>query len=546
MLNINSLRIQHKIIGSYVLMLIVFLMLAVYSYSGGVRMLSLAVQLQEKAYLPYKEGVVLEEDLKRISELFTEAISFNDQMKLEKAKEIGTGFMAALERLKKLSGEDSKQLAEIEALYKTYFDLGQKIAATLMARKNIGMAEQETGKFSNTATELRQRLDEYTKGKDNTFKTGIEGLGRLAKSFKGITLWITIGIILLGTALVVLLGRAIVHPLRNLASVAERIAAGDLTIEVKAGDNDEIGALSRSFSAMVAGLREMISGIQHGSSQISTTSEELAAFSKHVEANIEETNRQVTSVSAAGEQTNRNVQTVATAAEEMTATIKEISKNVQEATSVTTQAVSAAQSTNAIISKLGESSAEIGKVIKVITSIAQQTNLLALNATIEAARAGEAGKGFAVVANEVKDLAKETAKATEEISRKIEAIQTDTRGAVSAIGEIGQIITKINEISMTIAGAVEEQAVTTNEISRNMTEAAKGTGEVVQSIAGVATASKGTAEGAANVMSASQILAKMGLELMEVVGKFKINSDNNDKSFKQREGLYEVSQRRAA
>lgn len=545
MLKINSLKIRHKIVGSYGLMLIMVLMLAVYSYLGGVRMLSLTVQIYEKSYLPYKDGVAIDEDLKKMSVLFTEAISFNDNMKLERAKEIGAGFMATLERLKKLSGEDNKQLGEIETLYKTYFDLGQRLVATPVSQKNIAMVEQEAARFNNVANELRQDIIEYTKSKD-TFKNGIDGLGQLSKSFKGITLWITTGIILLGMAFIVLLRRAIVYPLHDLASVAEKIAAGDLTVEVKAGGNDEIGALSRSFSTMVVGLREMISGIQHGSSQISTTSEELAAFSKQVEGNVEETNRQVTSVSAAGEQTNQNVQTVAVAAEEMSATIKEISKNVQESTQVTAQAVEAAESTNAIIAKLGESSAEIGKVIKVITSIAQQTNLLALNATIEAARAGEAGKGFAVVANEVKDLAKETAKATEEISQKIEAIQTDTKGAISAIEEIGKIIAKINEISMTIAGAVEEQAVTTNEISRNMAEAAKGTGEVVQSISGIAAASKSTAEGAANVLTASQLLARMGEELITVASKFNTDSNGHGRIMRQ-EGLgHTLPQRRSA
>ena len=179
-------------------------------------------------------------------------------------------------------------------------------------------------------------------------------------------------------------------------------------------------------------------------------------------------------VSKAAQQVSQNLQTVATGAEEMGVSIKDIAKNATEAAKVATSAVKVAETTTAIVSKLGESSTEIGQVIKVITSIAQQTNLLALNATIEAARAGEAGKGFAVVANEVKELAKETAKATEDISRKIEAIQTDTKAAVDAIASICGVINQINDISCTIATAVEEQNATTNEMSRNVSEAAHG------------------------------------------------------------------------
>ena len=192
-------------------------------------------------------------------------------------------------------------------------------------------------------------------------------------------------------------------------------------------------------------------------------------------ANAEETSAQANVVSAASEQVSKNVQTVATGVEEMNSSIREIAKNATESARVAGQAVSAADTANKTISKLGESSSEIGKVIKVITSIAEQTNLLALNATIEAARAGEAGKGFAVVANEVKELAKETAKATEDIGHKIEAIQADTRGAVDSIQQIGKVIAQINDISNTIASAVEEQTATANEMSRNVGEAAKGT-----------------------------------------------------------------------
>jgi methyl-accepting chemotaxis protein len=188
---------------------------------------------------------------------------------------------------------------------------------------------------------------------------------------------------------------------------------------------------------------------------------------------------------------------------------------------VATSAVRVAETTNNTVGKLGESSVEIGNVIKVITSIAQQTNLLALNATIEAARAGEAGKGFAVVANEVKELAKQTARATEDISRKIEAIQGDTRGAVEAIGQIGRIINQINDIQNTIASAVEEQTATTGEISRNVAEAARGSNEIAQNITGVATAARSTTEGASNTRGSADELSRMALELQQLVAQFK-------------------------
>ncbi len=185
--------------------------------------------------------------------------------------------------------------------------------------------------------------------------------------------------------------------------------------------------------------------------------------------------------------------------------------------------------TNVTVTKLGESSAEIGQVIKVITSIAQQTNLLALNATIEAARAGEAGKGFAVVANEVKELAKQTAKATEDISQRIGAIQADAKSAVDAIRMISEIVGQVNDIAGTIATAVEEQSATTSEMSRNVSEAAKGSGEVARYITSVATAAQSTSAGASDSQRAAQQLARMSTELRALVGQFKINSNGHAK-----------------
>jgi methyl-accepting chemotaxis protein len=255
---------------------------------------------------------------------------------------------------------------------------------------------------------------------------------------------------------------------------------------------------------------------------LASAAEELTAVSQQMSANAEETAAQTKVVGSATLSVSQNLQTVATGAEEMGASIKEIAKNATEAAKVATSAVKVAETANTTVSKLGESSAEIGQVIKVITSIAQQTNLLALNATIEAARAGEAGKGFAVVANEVKELAKETAKATEDIGRKIEAIQTDTKAAVEAIGTISEVINQINGISSTIATAVEEQNATTNEMSRNISEAARGSGEITSNISGVTEAAASTTRGANDTQKAAEQLVETSRVLKDLVGKFNI------------------------
>jgi methyl-accepting chemotaxis protein len=272
---------------------------------------------------------------------------------------------------------------------------------------------------------------------------------------------------------------------------------------------------------LTANLKSILDRVAETSTSVAAASEELSASSTQMKNNAEETSVQAVVVSAAAEQVSKNTQTVAMGIEEMSASIKEIAKNATEAARVAISAVKVAEHTNTTIAKLGASSDQIGKVIKVITSIAQQTNLLALNATIEAARAGEAGKGFAVVANEVKELAKETAKATEDISQKIDAIQVDTQGAVEAITQISAVITQINDISSSIAGAVEEQTATTNEISRNIAESARGTSEIATNITSVATTAQSTSEGAKNSQHAALELARMAATLQQIVSESK-------------------------
>jgi methyl-accepting chemotaxis protein len=307
----------------------------------------------------------------------------------------------------------------------------------------------------------------------------------------------------------------------SILTVVHAASRGDLTQQLTVTGADSVGLMAQELAKFLQNLRDNVTRMAQTAQTLAAASQELTSVSQQMAANAEETATQANAASAAAEQVSSNVTTVATSTEEMGASIKEIAKSANEAARVATSAVKVAEKTNATVAKLGESSAEIGNVVKVITSIAQQTNLLALNATIEAARAGEAGKGFAVVANEVKELAKQTAKATEDISRKIETIQGDTKGAVEAIAQIGKIINQINDIQNTIASAVEEQTATTGEISRNVAEAAKGSSDIAKNITGVAQAAYSTTEGASNTKNSADELSRMALDLQKLVAQFK-------------------------
>ncbi len=308
----------------------------------------------------------------------------------------------------------------------------------------------------------------------------------------------------------------------SLLVVVNAAAQGDLTHTITQNGQDAIGQMASGLKTLLGNLKNDISSISESAQVLSSSSEELTATGQQMGAAAEETSAQANVVSGASEEISSSVQIVATGTEEMSASIHEISRNATEAARVAGEAVTVVKKANENVTKLGDSSEEIGKVIKVITSIAEQTNLLALNATIEAARAGEAGKGFAVVANEVKELANQTAKATDEISQKIGTIQTDSQNSVQAIGEISEIINRINDISNTIASAVEEQTATTAEMERNVQQAAKGSQEINQNITGVAQAANETSTGVAQSQQATQELSKMAVDLQQLVSKFKV------------------------
>jgi len=312
------------------------------------------------------------------------------------------------------------------------------------------------------------------------------------------------------------------RPLLGAVDLAKHLAHGDLTFRLENNARDEIGKFRHALNRVADGAQEMVGRVISNADSLSEVSTTIDLISREMKANVEDTSQQAALVSSAAEQVSTNIQAVSTATEEMSASILEISGSASTAAQVASSGVDKALRTNETVKRLGKSSSEIGKVVEVIQGIAAQTNLLALNATIEAARAGESGKGFAVVAAEVKKLATQTAAATDEIGKKVNAIVADASEAVEVVSDISALILEINEIQITIASAVEQQSATTAEIGRMVSEAATGGLEIAEGIATVAGAAQTTVHGAESTDQAARQLLEVAEDLRELVKQFKI------------------------
>jgi methyl-accepting chemotaxis protein len=331
-----------------------------------------------------------------------------------------------------------------------------------------------------------------------------------------------VGIVLLGA-----IGWALVRTVRQaLYGLRDRMTAiaegdGDLTARLPEQARDETGEVAQAVNKFIARVQQVIRQMAGAADTLDGSVQTLSAMTAQMSANADETSGQAAAVTRSAEDVSRNVSTLSAGSEQMSASIREISVNASEAAQVATTAVTIASSARDTVADLSTASVEIGNVVKLITAIAEQTNLLALNATIEAARAGESGKGFAVVAGEVKELAQETAKATDDITQRVGAIQTGTNAAVDSIGTITDIVARISDFSTTIASAVEEQTATTNEMSRNVTGTADAAGQIAENITQVSAGAASTSEAAGEASRTTQTVSTVVGDLKTTVGSFR-------------------------
>jgi methyl-accepting chemotaxis protein len=341
-------------------------------------------------------------------------------------------------------------------------------------------------------------------------------------------LGLTVGLLLLvvgGTLAVVvsvMISRSITRPVRRMTEVVDAAAAGDFTVRAQESGDPTVGRLGERLNTMVSSVGEMIRGVRRTVTELATTVEDVQQASAVMTKAAGTSAAQAQQESSSLEAVANNVQSAASGSEQMSTSIREIASNAEEAAREGAKAVERAEETNTQVGRLGETSAQIGEVIQLISGIAGQTNLLALNATIEAARAGEMGKGFAVVAGEVKDLAQQTATATEDISTRIEAAQGEATAAVQAIEGIGAVITQVNEFQTTIASAVEEQSATTSEINEGVSQAASGVHAIADSAQGLVRSTDETSQAASQVDAAARMVSEHRAELMRLTSSFTV------------------------
>ena len=412
---------------------------------------------------------------------------------------------------------------ELVAVYNNYLLSVEQVLILEKSSPESAAKMYFSKEFQSLTPKIFSLVIEYVRLELETAKINYDKSLKVKESVTYVTISAIVICFILSFYIALYVRKSITSPLNKTKKYINDLAESRLNGNIDGIDYVGVtGQIASSVLVLQQNLRHAIKEISDNSMVISSSSEELAAVSAQLNSYAEESSSQAHEVANTSASVSQSTQVVASSAEEFSASIREISINAMEASNVANKAVQIASNTNSQMAKLRNSSVEIGAVLGVISGIAEQTNLLALNATIEAARAGELGKGFAVVANEVKELARSTAKATNEIGNSINTIQSDAKSAIESLEEITQIINKISDISNVIAAAVEEQAATVGEISRSIFTSAAGSSAITQNIQGVADSSGKITQGSAEIQSSSVELARVSSQLRALVSRFEL------------------------
>jgi len=461
------------------------------------------------------------------------ASTISDKKLSEQIKgDSSTKIAASIEKIKASIDANGTDI-DREEVRATFFELVEVYNNYLLSVEQVLILEKSSpesaakmyfGKeFQGLTPKIFALVAEYVRLELETAKINYENSYKVKESVTYVTITAIIICVILSFYIALYVRKSITSPLNNTKKYINDLAESRLNGNIDGVDYVGVtGQIASSVLVLQQNLRHAIKEISDNSMVISSSSEELAAVSAQLNSYAEESSSQAHAVANTSASVSQSTQVVASSAEEFSASIREISINAMEASNVANKAVQIASNTNSQMAKLRNSSVEIGAVLGVISGIAEQTNLLALNATIEAARAGELGKGFAVVANEVKELARSTAKATNEIGNSINTIQSDAKSAIESLEEITQIINKISDISNVIAAAVEEQAATVGEISRSIFTSAAGSSAITTNIQGVADSSGKITQGSAEIQSSSVELARVSSQLRALVSRFEL------------------------